>query len=67
MVIKDNSATPKKGDLTKPFNTASGTIHPHVKELVRHLARISAAHDFEKLKNMSNTAYNQPPKKGRKP
>lgn len=67
MVIKDNSTTPKKGDLTKPFNTASGTIHPHVKELVRHLARISAARDFEKLKIMSNPDYNKPPTKGRKP
>lgn len=67
MVINDNSSASEKGYQTKPFNTAWGTIHLHVKELVKHLAFISVARDFEKLKNISNPAYNQPPTKGRKP
>lgn len=66
MVMADNFSKARKGNLTKPFNAASGTAHPHVKELVKHLARISAARDFEKLQNKSNPSYNLPPTKGKK-
>jgi hypothetical protein len=64
--MKDNFTKAREGDLTKPFNAASGTVHPHVKELVRHLARITAARDFEKLQKKSNSSYNLPPTKGKK-
>lgn len=64
--MTDHSTKTTKGKLSKPFNTASGKIHPHEKELVRHLARISAAKDFEKLQNMSNSRYNSPSTKGKK-
>ena len=61
----DDFTKAQKGTLTKPFNIASDVTHPHVKELVRHLARIAAAQDFKKLHAVSKVRYNLPPAKGK--
>tara|TARA_B100000378_G_scaffold132686_1_gene107190 strand:- start:1876 stop:2079 length:204 start_codon:yes stop_codon:yes gene_type:complete len=57
----------QKSELIKQFAAVSALQSPDLTELVRHLARISAAKDYETFLLSSKMSYNGPSAKGKKP
>jgi hypothetical protein len=54
----------QKGRATNPFTKASKLSSDPILELVKHLARISAENDYNKLTETSSLPYNALSKKG---